>query len=114
MAANPIAAFGPPILLTDGATITADVTQGPNFYVTLGATGRTLTFSNPIPGAIVTVRVIQDATGSRTITTYTNVVWASATAPTLTTTAAAYDVLRFVYDSVLAKWIGETVGKAFG
>ena len=42
----------------------------------------------------------------------TNVNWASGTAPTLTTTAAAIDVLRFTYNSARSKWIGETVAKA--
>ena len=120
---NPIASFGAPTALTDGAVILADCTTGTHFTVTLGATGRTLTLVNPAAGQIVTVEVKQDATGSRTITTYNGthpnagvdtVAWASATAPTLTTTAAAIDVLRFTYNPTAARWIGETVSKAIG
>lgn len=98
---------------TDAATIAVDVSKGSQFAVTLGATGRTLTMSNPAPGQVVTAYVKQDATGSRTITTYTNVLWAAGTAPTLTVTAGALDVLRFTWSDALGKWIGETVGKAY-
>lgn len=110
-----IASYSTPTALVDtSGTITWDASQGAYGYVTLTSTGRTLTITNAAPGSILTLRVIQDATGSRTITTYTNVVWASATAPTLTTTAAAYDVLRFTWDAVLGKFVGETVAKALG
>lgn len=98
---------------TDGSTIAVDVSKGSVFSVTLAGTGRTLTMSNPSPGQEVLAYVKQDATGSRTITTYTNVLWAAGTAPTLTTTASALDVLRFTWNDVLGKWIGETVGKAY-
>ncbi len=98
--------------LTDGATITANCAASSYFSVTIAATGRTLTLANGAAGQVVMVEVVQDGTGSRTITTYTNVNWASGTAPTLTTTAAAIDVLRFTYNSARSKWIGETVAKA--
>jgi hypothetical protein len=105
--------LGPVVAVTDAATIAVDCTLGSQFSVTIGATGRTLTMSSPSPGQEVVLYVKQDGTGSRTITTYTNVLWAAATAPTLTTTANATDVLRFTWNVTLGKWIGETVGKAF-
>lgn len=108
-----VAGKGAVIPVTDAATIAVDCTLGSQFSVTIGATGRTLTMSNPSPGQEVLVYVKQDGTGSRTITTYTNVLWNAATAPTLTTTASATDVLRFTWNATLGKWIGETVGKAF-
>lgn len=115
MPANPLAGYGPTQTIVDTTAIlpSIDVSQGPMYTVTLTGTGRTLSFVNPIPGAIVTLKVIQDATGSRTITTYTNVLWASGSAPTLTTAAASIDVLRFTYDAATAKWFAETVGKAY-
>lgn len=99
--------------LTDASTIALDASTGSSFIVTLGATGRTLTISNASPGQVIDVQVVQDGTGSRTITTYTNVLWAGGTLPTLTTTAAAIDVLRFTYDATRAKFFAETVGKAY-
>lgn len=81
---------------TDGATITVDWLQGPTQEVVLGATGRTLAFSNVQPGAALKLWVWQDGTGSRTITTYpTGTHWAGGTAPTLTTTANKFDILVF-------------------
>jgi hypothetical protein len=93
--------FNPTVqTLTDASTITWDVTSGGNSAVTLGATGRTLSITNPVAGNTYTIRVIQDGTGSRTITTWpTNTKWpANGTAPTLTTTASRYDIITFYYD----------------
>jgi hypothetical protein len=94
--------------LTDGATITADTNTARVFQVTIAATGRTLTLTNGKAGRVVQVHVKQDATGSRTITTYTDVLWSGGTLPTLTTTAGRTDVLEFTYNG--SKWVGRTVG----
>jgi hypothetical protein len=86
--------------LTDGATISWNVTSGGNASVILGATGRTLSISNPVAGHTYTIRVIQDGVGSKTITTWpTNTKWpGNGTAPTLTTTPSRYDIITFYYD----------------
>lgn len=98
--------------LADAATISADATKGSYFSVTIGATGRTLTVSNPSPGQEILIEVTQDGTGSRTITTWTNFTWAGGTAPTLTTTAGATDAIRATWNATAAKWRAETVAKA--
>jgi len=104
---------GPVKALTDtGAgtkVLTADCSVNNDFSITLTATGYTLTLANPNPGQSARVYVKQDATGSRTITTYTNVLWASGTAPTLTATAAATDLLEFRYNATLGKWVGSSI-----
>lgn len=85
--------------LTDGATITWNVSNGGNAIVTLGGTGRTLTITNPVVGATYLIQVFQDGTGGRTITTWpTGTLWIGGTAPTLTSTANARDVITFYYD----------------
>jgi hypothetical protein len=81
--------------------------------VTLGGNRTFGAFANPAPGQVVMMELKQDATGSRTVTWNANVSWAGGTAPTLTTTANAVDVLRFTWNSTAGKWRGETVGKAF-
>lgn len=59
----------------------------------------TLTFSNaPKAGTLVIITIIQDGTGSRTITWPASVKWSGGTAPTLTTTASKRDVFAFMYD----------------
>ena len=84
--------------LTDAATIAWDVQASPAAKVTL-ADNRTMGApSNLKAGATYALRVIQDGTGSRTITWDAVFLWPAATAPTLTTTAAAIDLLMFYCD----------------
>ena len=42
------------------------------------------------------LRILQDGTGSRTVTWFSTIKWAGGTAPTLTTTADKADVLGFL------------------
>ena len=42
------------------------------------------------------LRLIQDGTGSRTVTWFSTINWAGGSAPTLTTTASAWDVFGFI------------------
>jgi hypothetical protein len=83
--------------LSDGATIAIDWDNGATQYVTLGATGRTVTFANPREGEVYRFIIIQDGTGSRTITTWPTVKWLGGTAPTLSTAASAIDIVTLLY-----------------
>jgi hypothetical protein len=81
--------------LTDGATITFDANAGVSAKVTLGG-NRTLAFSNFSAGVYLTLVVIQDGTGGRTLTLPTcKVINGGAGAVTLTTAAASEDILTF-------------------
>ena len=99
--------FSPIITLTDGATITWDARNGCNAQVTLAGTGRTLTISNAVAGRTYHLDVYQDATGSRTITTYTNFISPAGVIPSLTTTASARDEICMFYDNTkfTAVWL---------
>jgi len=92
--------FNPTVqTLTDGSTISWNVTNGGNAVVTLAGTGRILSISNPVAGYTYTIRVIQGSGGSKTITTWpTNTKWPGGVAITLSTTAGDYDVINFFYD----------------
>lgn len=82
--------------LTDGATITPDLTVSANLSVTLGG-NRTL--ANPsalAAGQSGSIFITQDATGSRTLAFGSYWDFASGTAPTLTTTANAVDRLDYI------------------
>lgn len=82
--------------LVDQATITSDATAGQHFFVTLKG-NRTL--GNPTgaaPGQRILFELIQDATGSRTITLGSKFS-AGAFTITLTTTASKRDFLEVVY-----------------
>ena len=83
--------------LTDGATIAIDWDNGSTQYVVLGATGRTVTFANPVSGQVYRFIVIQNEIGSRTITTWPTIKWAGGAAPTLSTTAAYIDIVTLLY-----------------
>ena len=90
--------------LTDGATVTWDVTASPVAKVTL-AGNRTLALpSNPLgSGQYASLLVIQDGTGSRTLTWNAAYEFKDDTAPTLTTTASKGDLFTFRYNG--AKWL---------
>jgi hypothetical protein len=75
-----------------------------SFYIILTGTGRTLSFVNAVQNGVYTVKVYQDATGGRTITTYTNGYFAGGTVPTLTSTASALDILCGWYDGNKMMW----------
>ena len=48
--------------------------------------------------ASLTLKLIQDATGSRTVTWPAGVLWAGGAAPTLSTAAASVDIITFYWD----------------
>ncbi len=99
--------------LVDGTTITIDPTKGKKFRVTL-AGDRTIVISAGTDGQIITLEVIQDATGTRLITWDAAVNFGSdVSSPTLTTTAAKRDRLVFEYNAVAAKWDCIAVAKGY-
>ena len=91
--------------LTDASTITWDVIASPVAKVTLSA-NRTIAApsgSTPAAGQFIALTVIQDGTGSRTLTWNATYEFASDTAPTLTTTANLGDLFIFKYNG--SKWL---------
>jgi len=82
--------------LTDGATVTYDATAGVSARVTLGG-NRTLSITNMNNGMYLTLVVIQDGTGGRTLTlpSGVKVVNGGAGAVTLSSAANARDILTF-------------------
>ena len=89
--------------LTDQATITWDASTEDVAKVTLGANRTLAAPSNGTTGQFISILVIQDGTGSRTITWNAVYEFASDTAPTLTTTANLGDVFVFRYNG--SKWL---------
>jgi hypothetical protein len=85
--------------LTDGATINWDVSLGRVATVTLGAAGRTMAAPTNLKVGTYILRVYQDGTGSRTITTWNSVFkWTAAVAPVLSTGAGKLDIITFFSD----------------
>jgi len=89
--------------LTDQATVTWDASTQDVCKLTLGGNRTLAAPTNSTTGQFISILVIQDGTGSRTITWNAVYEFASDTAPTLTTTANLGDVFVFRYNG--AKWI---------
>lgn len=67
--------------------------------ITMPAGNITIALSNEGVGQCFIIRIIQDGTGSRTVTWFTTIKWAGGTVPTLTTTASKVDVFGFTVTS---------------
>ena len=83
---------------TDGATITFDKNSGDFHRVVLGG-NRTLALSNMAAGDKIVLDIIQDGTGTRTVTWFTTIKWTGWTVPTLTTTINKIDTFGFICTS---------------
>lgn len=83
---------------SDGATITFNLATSNIHSVTLGG-NRTLALSNAHVGQCFMLRLLQDGTGSRTVTWFSTIKWAGGAAPTLTTTANKADLIGFIVTS---------------
>jgi hypothetical protein len=80
-----------------GSSKTIDWANGDRQKIELTA-NCTLTFSNPLAGQAMGLIVVQDGSGSRTLSYPTSVKWANGEEPTLTTTPAGIDVIILLYD----------------
>ena len=89
--------------LTDGSTVTWDASTQDVCKLTLGGNRTLAAPTNNTTGQFISILVIQDGTGSRTLTWNAVFEFASDTAPTLTTTANLGDVFVFRYNG--SKWI---------
>jgi len=90
---------GTVVALSDGATIAVDLSLGNNFSVTLGGNRTLGAPTNQTAGQSGVIVVTQDGTGSRTLAYNSVYKFAGGTAPTLTTTASAVDVLAYYVES---------------
>lgn len=78
------------------ATQDLNLALGNVFNITMPAGNITLTVSNEVVGQCFLVSILQDGTGSRTVTWFSTIRWAGGSAPTLTTTASKRDTFGFV------------------
>lgn len=83
------------VALTDAATIALDMSTFLNGSVTLGGNRTLGNPTNPKVGQSGYIKLTQDGTGSRTLAYSGNWKFAGGTAPVLTTTAGAVDILYY-------------------
>lgn len=81
--------------LTDASTVAVDMSTGFNFSVTLGGNRTLGNPTNTKNNQSGVISILQDGAGSRTLAYGSNWKFASGTAPVLTTTAAARDLLFY-------------------
>jgi hypothetical protein len=96
-------AYNPEATLTDGATINWNASTEPVAKVTLAGNRTVAAPSNGQTGQFIALLVIQDGTGSRTLTWNAVYEFKDDTAPTLTTTASKGDNFTFRYNG--SKWL---------
>ena len=89
--------------LTDGSSITWNAETQDVAKVTLGGNRTIGAASSATTGQFISLLVIQDGTGSRTLTWNSAYEFASDTAPSLTTTANLGDLFVFRYNG--SKWL---------
>ena len=97
------AALNAEIALSDGGSISWNALTQPVAKVTLGGNRTLGAASGGVAGQFISLLVIQDGTGSRTLTWNAAYEFAADTAPTLTTTASKGDLFVFRYNG--SKWL---------
>jgi collagen type VII alpha len=102
--------------ITASSTTTIDCSAGNNFDITLSSSIASLLFTN-IPVArrmyFCTLILIQDATGSKTITWPASIRWQAGSAPVLTTAANKIDMVSLVTYDGGTSWLGVIAGQNF-
>ena len=104
-------AYNPITTLTDAASIAVDFALGNNFLVTIGGNRTLAAPTNAVAGQTGQIYVIQDGTGSRTLSYNSVYQFVSGAAPTLSTGASDVDIL--VYSTRSATTIDAALLKNF-
>ena len=103
------AAVNPEATLSDGSDIAWNTLTSPVAKVTLGGNRNLSAGSGGVTGQFVSLLVIQDGTGSRTLTFNAVYEFAEDTAPTLTTTANKGDLFVFRYNGAKYLEVGRNL-----
>ena len=98
--------------LSDGSTVSWDASANQVTSVTLGGNRTLGAASNQIDGGVYVISIIQDGTGSRTLAFNSNYKFVGGSAPTVSTSANARDVLVFVSNGTNMFEIGRAIGVA--
>jgi len=104
--------YSPAITITDGATLNWDTSLGQVAQVTLGGNRTFAAPTNLVNGGFYSLLIIQDGTGSRTISWNAVFDFAGGTAPTLSTAAGAKDLITWRSDGTNMLEVGRSLGVA--
>lgn len=98
------------VTLTDAATVAIDLSLGNHYQVVLGGNRVIGAPTNVVAGQSGVIRLVQDATGSRTASWNSAFKFPGGTAPTLTTAANSVDLVAYHVESttrIAARFIGD-------
>ena len=84
------------VSLTDAVSITVDFNTAQNFIIQLGGNRTLAAPTNCVAGQVGSIIVVQDGTGSRTLSYASNWKFPGGTAPTLTTDANLIDRIDYI------------------
>jgi len=104
--------YSPAITLTDGATLNWDTSLGQVAQVTLGGNRTFAAPTNLVNGGFYSLLIIQDGTGSRTISWNAVFDFTGGTAPTLSTAAGSKDLITWRSDGTNMLEVGRSLGVA--
>lgn len=90
--------FTPQTISVSTTSTSIDWGAGNKAHVTLGVATTTFVFVDPANSGNITIKLIQDGGGSRTVTWPASVKWPSDTAPTLTTAGGSVDIVGCYHD----------------
>lgn len=82
-------------------TVTLNWATTNRHKITLTGNNVTIAHSNQAAGQTLLLEIVQDGTGTRTVSAWTGVTWAGGSAPTLTATALKRDLIGFYYNGSL-------------
>lgn len=94
-----------PSTLTDGATVTPNMSTSNNFYWVIGGNRTLANPTNAKAGDVITVVIAQDGTGGRTITFGSKYKFPNGMPKTLSTGASDRDLLTGIYNATLDIWL---------
>jgi hypothetical protein len=97
---NNSAGFTQQTVTYNSGTTTVDWTNSNKAAMTFGAGNiATMAFTDPPKPCNLVLKLVQDATGGRTITAWdSDILWSGGSAPTLSTGASAVDLVSFYWD----------------
>jgi hypothetical protein len=98
--------------LTDGPTIAVNASLGNDFRVTIGASRTVANPTGGVDGQRITIVVTQGGSGGNTLTWGNEYNFGAAGAPTLSKFADQVDVIGFIYNAAMIRWL--CVGAALG
>jgi hypothetical protein len=104
--------YSPTITISDGATLNWDTSLGQVAQATLGGNRTFAAPTNLVNGGFYSLLIIQDGTGSRTISWNAVFDFTGGTAPTLSTAAGSKDLIAWRSDGTNLLEVGRSLGVA--